>query len=413
MRVDGAELRVKVVGEGGNLGLTQRGRIEFARSGGKINTDAIDNSAGVDCSDHEVNIKILLDWLVAAGELDRGRHATRCCVEMTDEVAELVLADNRDQNAVLGIARAHAPAMLNVHAPADRATSPRAAGWTGSSRCCPTDEEIAALRGRRATGLTSPELATLLAHAKLDLKAERAGHATCPTARRSRPGCREYFPTPLRQRFPTAISAHPLRREIVTTQLVNEMVDGAGMTYAFRLGEELAAEPTDAVRAYAVTTAVFDLPELWPRTVARTPRSRPRCPTRSCWSRGGCSTARRAGSSPTGRSRSPSAPRPPGSPTSVRLLRRACRRSLRGRELADVEARARSCSSPRRARGPRVAVAAASTVTGCSTSSSSPSCRARPGAATSRRGRRAVLRACPTHLGIDVAADVGQRAGAG
>jgi glutamate dehydrogenase len=114
VRADGAELRVKVVGEGGNLGLTQRGRIEFARRGGKINTDAIDNSAGVDCSDHEVNIKVLLDRLVVAGELDRaGRDAL--LVEMTDDVAYLVLDDNRDQNAVLGIARAHASAMVNVH----------------------------------------------------------------------------------------------------------------------------------------------------------------------------------------------------------------------------------------------------------------------------------------------------------
>jgi glutamate dehydrogenase len=114
VRADGRELRVKVVGEGGNLGLTQRGRIEFARAGGKINTDAIDNSAGVDCSDHEVNIKILLDRLVAAGELDReARNAV--LVEMTDEVCELVLDDNRDQNVVLGVGRAHAASMVGVH----------------------------------------------------------------------------------------------------------------------------------------------------------------------------------------------------------------------------------------------------------------------------------------------------------
>src|SRR4030095_7322376 len=97
VRADGNELRVKVVGEGGNLGLTQRGRIEYARAGGKINTDAIDNSAGVDCSDHEVNIKILLDRRVNAGELDREDRNT-VLAEMTDEVAELVLQDNRDQN---------------------------------------------------------------------------------------------------------------------------------------------------------------------------------------------------------------------------------------------------------------------------------------------------------------------------
>src|SRR5690606_5640084 len=108
------ELRVKVVGEGGNLGFTQRGRIEFARKGGKINTDALDNSAGVDSSDLEVNIKILLAQLVAKGELDEQRRNT-LLAEMTDEVAELVLAHNYRQNAVLGVSRAHAASMLSVH----------------------------------------------------------------------------------------------------------------------------------------------------------------------------------------------------------------------------------------------------------------------------------------------------------
>ena len=137
IRVDGRELRVKVVGEGGNLGLTQRGRIEFARAGGRLNTDAIDNSAGVDCSDHEVNIKILLDRLVAAGELDRAAR-NALLVEMTDEVAELVLADNRGQNALLGVARAR---RAGDDRPCTGGCSPtcrRAAGWTGSSRGCPT-----------------------------------------------------------------------------------------------------------------------------------------------------------------------------------------------------------------------------------------------------------------------------------
>ena len=259
VRADGRELRVKVVGEGGNLGLTERGRIEFARCGGKINTDAIDNSAGVDCSDHEVNIKIPLDGLVRAGDLDRAAR-DRLLVEMTDEVAELVLADNRDQNAVLGIARAHAPEMLNVHARFIVDLAART-GLDRRLEVLPDAEGIAALEAAGA-GLTSPELATLLAHAKLDLTA-RVLATDLPDAPAFAPRVAEYFPTPLRQRFPNTIRAHPLRREILTTQLVNEMVDGAGMTYAFRLGEELAAESDDAVRAFAVTTAVYDLPTLW------------------------------------------------------------------------------------------------------------------------------------------------------
>jgi glutamate dehydrogenase len=250
---------VKVVGEGGNLGLTERGRIEFARRGGKINTDAIDNSAGVDCSDHEVNIKILLDRLVAAGELERdARNAV--LMEMTDEVAELVLADNRDQNDVLGIARAHAPAMVSVHA---RLTADLEArrGLDRELEVLPSTDGFAALEAASA-GLTSPELATLLAHTKLDLTAQVLA-TDLPDVAAFAARLPEYFPQAVRERFAPAVREHPLRREIVTTLLVNEMFAGAGMTYAFRLGEELSAGPGDAVRAYAVTTAVFDLPALW------------------------------------------------------------------------------------------------------------------------------------------------------
>ncbi|MGI5128839.1 NAD-glutamate dehydrogenase [Pseudonocardia sp. CA-107938] len=259
VRADGRELRVKVVGEGGNLGLTQKGRIEFARNGGKINTDAIDNSAGVDCSDHEVNIKILLDRLVASGELAReDRNAV--LAEMTDEVSRLVLADNTDQNVVLGIARAHAPSMVSVHA---RLTSDLESrrGLVRKLEVLPDDAGFAALESA-GSGLSSPELSTLLAHTKLDLTA--AVLATdLPDTPAFADRLPEYFPRPIRERFPKAIAGHPLRREIVATLLVNEMVDGAGITYAFRLGEELSASPSDAVRAYAVTTAVFDLPSLW------------------------------------------------------------------------------------------------------------------------------------------------------
>ena len=186
IRADASELRVKVVGEGGNLGLTQRGRIEFARNGGKINTDAIDNSAGVDCSDHEVNIKILLDRLVADGELDRdARNAL--LVEMTDEVAELVLADNRAQNAVLGVGRAHAKGMVRVH-PRFVADLETRRGLDRELEVLPDKAGFAALEAA-GHGLTGPELATLLAHAKLDLT-RGCSPPTCPTPRPSRSGCR-------------------------------------------------------------------------------------------------------------------------------------------------------------------------------------------------------------------------------
>jgi glutamate dehydrogenase len=259
VRADASELRVKVVGEGGNLGLTQRGRIEFARRGGKINTDAIDNSAGVDCSDHEVNIKILLDRLVAADELERDAR-NEVLLEMTDEVGSLVLADNRDQNEVLGIARAHAPAMVSVHARLTADLETRH-GLDRDIEVLPDDAAYEALEAAGA-GLSSPELATLLAHTKLDLTAQVLT-TDLPDVAAFAGRLPEYFPHEVRERFAAAVREHPLRREIVTTMLVNEMVDGAGMTYAFRLGEELSATPTDAVRAYAVTTGVYDLPALW------------------------------------------------------------------------------------------------------------------------------------------------------
>ena len=259
LRVNGADLRVRVVGEGGNLGLTQRGRIEFARSGGKVNTDALDNSAGVDCSDHEVNIKILLDHLVVEGALDRAdRNAL--LAQMTDEVGELVLADNYAQNAVLGVSRAHAAPMVSVHARLVADLEERA-GLDRELEALPTAAEFRALE-KAGQGLTSPELATLLAHVKLALKEEVLA-SELPDVETFARRLPEYFPVELRDRFRDAVMAHPLRKEITTTVLVNEVVDGGGISYAYRLTEEMGASGTDAVRAFAVATTVFDLPSLW------------------------------------------------------------------------------------------------------------------------------------------------------
>ncbi|GAB3581667.1 NAD-glutamate dehydrogenase [Amycolatopsis endophytica] len=259
VRVDGKQLRVKVVGEGGNLGLTQLGRIEFAREGGKINTDALDNSAGVDCSDHEVNIKILLDQLVGSGALD---HEQRNALlhEMTDEVGRLVLADNYHQNGVLGLSRAHAVPMLPVHA--RLVTSLEKAGALDRRlEALPTKQQFQAME-KAGQGLTSPELATLLAHVKLELKDELLA-GDLPDVEVFARRLPEYFPQPLRERFGDRIGEHPLRRQIITTLLVNEVVDGAGVSYAHRLSEEMNATATDAVRAYTIVTRVFNLNELW------------------------------------------------------------------------------------------------------------------------------------------------------
>ncbi|MQA08836.1 MAG: NAD-glutamate dehydrogenase [Pseudonocardiaceae bacterium] len=259
IRVDGKDLRVKVVGEGGNLGLTQRGRIEFAKNGGKVNTDALDNSAGVDCSDHEVNIKILLDRLVAEGRLDR-QQRNELLGEMTDEVGDLVLRDNYRQNAVLGISRAHAGPMVSVHQRLVAMLESNC-GLDRELEALPTQQQFRAL-DKAGEGLTSPEMATLMAHVKLALKQDVLD-SELPDAEVFARRLPEYFPSQLRERFTDAIGGHPLRRQIISTLVVNEVVDGGGMSYAFRLSEEMNATATEAVRAYVVVTRVYDLPALW------------------------------------------------------------------------------------------------------------------------------------------------------
>jgi glutamate dehydrogenase len=239
--------------------LTQLGRIEFARAGGKINTDALDNSAGVDCSDHEVNIKILLDHLVVTGSLG-AEQRNELLEQMTDEVGELVLADNYRQNAVLGVSRAHAGPMVSVHQRLVAALVAKGA-FDRKLEALPSSAEFRALE-KAGDGLTSPELATLMAHVKLDLKDELLA-SELPDSEVFSRRLPEYFPKPLREQFGEAIFQHPLKREIITTMVANEVVDGAGISYVFRLMEEMNATATDAVRAYAVVTHVYDLPSLW------------------------------------------------------------------------------------------------------------------------------------------------------
>jgi glutamate dehydrogenase len=259
VRVDGADLRVKVVGEGGNLGLTQRGRIEFAKAGGKVNTDALDNSAGVDCSDHEVNIKILLDQLVIHGELAEEQR-NELLVAMTDEVGELVLADNHRQNAVLGVSRAHAVPMLTVLARLVAFLEERT-GLDRELEALPSSQRFREM-DKAGEGLTSPELASLLAHVKLALKEEVLA-SELPDADVFARRLPEYFPSRLCEQFAGAVPKHPLRRQITTTLVVNEVVDGGGVSYAFRLAEEMNANGTDAVRAFTATTRIYDLQTLW------------------------------------------------------------------------------------------------------------------------------------------------------
>ncbi|WP_040794973.1 NAD-glutamate dehydrogenase [Nocardia higoensis] len=261
VRVDGKDLRVAVIGEGGNLGATARGRIEFCRAGGKMNTDALDNSAGVDCSDHEVNIKVLLDGVVSAGLLPAAER-NPLLASMTDEVAEMVLRDNVSQNYLMGLARFEAPRMTNVNTRLIADLEERR-GLDRELEALPSEAEMKR-RAAAGEGLVSPELANLMAHVKLSLKADLL-ETDLPDQPYFAARLPEYFPEPLRERFGAAIKRHRLRREIVTTVLVNEMVDYGGISYAFRLNEESGASATDAVRAFTAAREIFGLGEVWER----------------------------------------------------------------------------------------------------------------------------------------------------
>jgi glutamate dehydrogenase len=259
LRVNANQVRAKVVGEGGNLGVTARGRVEFDLCGGRINTDAMDNSAGVDCSDHEVNIKILVDAQVTAGKIDPGER-TQLLESMTDEVAALVLADNADQNDLIGTSRANAPSLLPVHADQIKYLAAER-GLNRELEALPSEKEIAR-RLEVGIGLTSPELATLMAHVKLTLKDELL-ETDLPDQEVFASKLPRYFPSQLRERCGPAIRSHQLRREIVTTMLVNDLVDTAGISYDYRISQDTGVSPVDAVRTYAATDAIFGIEQLW------------------------------------------------------------------------------------------------------------------------------------------------------
>ena len=254
IRVDGRDLRVKVVGEGGNLGMTQRGRIEAALQGVILNTDAIDNSAGVDCSDHEVNIKIFVDRMVAAGKLSAEERAG-FLASMTDEVGRLVLEDNIDQNILL----------LN-----DRT---RVAEWSPSyerlmdwlEKKADLNRELEALpttaelqeRLQQGQGLTSPELSVLAAYAKIELASalRDSDLADDPWFRKT---LRAYFPEQLRDRFDAELDTHPLRREIIATVVANDMINLGGITFAFRTMEETSASEVAVAKAFVALREVYE-----------------------------------------------------------------------------------------------------------------------------------------------------------
>ena len=258
-RVNGNELRCKVLVEGGNLGCTQLGRVEYAQAGGLIYTDAIDNSAGVDCSDHEVNIKILLDRVVEAGDLTF-KQRNDLLASMTDEVAQLVLADNYYQTQALNVA-CHRPLYV-LDAQQRLIQSLEAAGKLHRAiEFLPGDDEI--LRRRAAhTGLTAPEGAVVLAYAKIAVFDDLVA-SNLPDDPYFNRTLTAYFPKALSDRFADVMARHPLRREIIATFVANTVVNRTGATFINFLSAEAAASTADVVRAYTLAREIFALEPLW------------------------------------------------------------------------------------------------------------------------------------------------------
>ncbi len=259
VRVDGADLRCKVIGEGGNLGLTQDGRIEFARRGGLVNTDAIDNSAGVDCSDHEVNIKILLDQVVKNGDMTE-KQRNRLLSSMTDDVARLVLRDNYLQTQSLSITNAATVTLLPDHVRLIRSLEHEGRLSRHLERL-PDDEELSG-RETAGEGLVRPELAVLLAHSKIKLYDEllESDIADDPYFAEE---LRGYFPQALRERFEDITASHPLRREIVVTSITNGMINRMGSVFPMRRHEATGDCAADIARAYTAACGVFDMEATW------------------------------------------------------------------------------------------------------------------------------------------------------
>jgi glutamate dehydrogenase len=259
VRVDASELRCTVVAEGGNLGFTQKARVEYALAGGRINTDAIDNSAGVDTSDHEVNIKILLRTAIADGSIVATERAA-LLHSMADEVASLVLADNEAQANALEIAEVEAASLVGVHARQIERLE-QAGHLDRALEGLPSTKELQE-RHALGLGLTAPELAVLLAYTKLDLERELLD-SDVPDDPYLRAVLVDYFPSALRARGDAAMSQHRLRREIVATGVANSVVNRAGISFLSRLNDETGAPLAHLTRAHLIARDVFATNAVW------------------------------------------------------------------------------------------------------------------------------------------------------
>jgi glutamate dehydrogenase len=259
VRIDGDKVRAKVVGEGANLAVTERGRVAYALAGGRINTDAIDNSAGVDMSDHEVNIKILLDHTIASG-VHSASEREPLLAAMADDVAALVLRDNYLQGEALSVAEAHGVTAFDRQVRLMRDLE-RSGQLDRGLEFLPGDGTLAT-RAAQRRGLVRPELAVLLAYAKMALYSELLA-SDLPDAAELDGELRGYFPAALRDRLAAQIATHPLRREITATVVTNDLVNRAGLTFVDEMRSRTGRTAPEATRAYAIVRDVFDLKPLW------------------------------------------------------------------------------------------------------------------------------------------------------
>ena len=259
LRINGCELNCQVVGEGGNLGLTQLGRIEYASSGGRINTDAIDNSAGVDCSDHEVNIKIALYDAYKNGDLTRVER-DKLLAEMTDEVSKLVLRDNSLQAQAISLIEFNNHKMCEVQAELMN-TMEKDGLLDRRIEFLPSNEELTE-RFANKQGLTRPEISVLFSYSKIALY-ESLFNSHIPDDPYFEEDLIKYFPTAMHANFKGVIKNHKLRKEIVATIVTNSLINRVGHTFFNQMVEDTGVHPCDVARAYVTIRDTFDLRTLW------------------------------------------------------------------------------------------------------------------------------------------------------
>ena len=259
LRINGCEVQASVIGEGGNLGLSQLGRVELGLQGGALNSDFIDNSGGVDCSDHEVNIKILLNDVVACGDMTvKQRNAL--LESMTEDVSELVLINNYRQTQAISLAESEAAARLDEHRRFIEYLEAR--GKLDRIIEFLPDNEMLAERSANGKGLTRPELSLLISYSKADLKEALVDSPIIDDEYLARE-LNTAFPKSLVDQFPEETGRHRLRKEIIATQIANHLIDMMGINYVFRLHQTTGCSAPEVARAFSVSRDVFNMSRYW------------------------------------------------------------------------------------------------------------------------------------------------------